>query len=175
MMKPKFFIGPMSKNIVDAVIEFSNEEKVSIGLIPSRRQIEYTSGYVNNWSTKEFSEYVRRYTENILLVRDHGGPGQGSIDDDGYTSIEEDCKYFDILHIDPWKKLQDIEKGSDETIKMIEFCHSLNPRIKFEIGTEESIRKFETSELLYFIEKLKNRLSPSTFEQIQYLVIQSGT
>ena len=45
----------MSKNVVDAVIEFNSP---SIGFIPSRRQIDFIGGYVNNWTTKEFSNYV---------------------------------------------------------------------------------------------------------------------
>ena len=55
---PKFFIGPMSKNVVDSIIQFSEEENTAIGLIPSRRQVEYSGGYVNNWTTAEFIEYV---------------------------------------------------------------------------------------------------------------------
>ena len=56
-MYPKYYIGPMSRNVVDAVIEFCNETNTLIGLIPSRRQIEWDGGYVNNWTTKEFSKY----------------------------------------------------------------------------------------------------------------------
>ena len=37
---PKIYVGPMSKNIVDAIKEFSNETGNKIGLIPSRRQVE---------------------------------------------------------------------------------------------------------------------------------------
>ena len=51
-MYPKFYIGPMSQNIVEATIEFSSEFKKSIGLIPSRRQVDWNGGYVNNWTTK---------------------------------------------------------------------------------------------------------------------------
>ena len=38
--KPKFYFGPMSLNIVDSVIDISNEEGFNLGFIPSRRQIE---------------------------------------------------------------------------------------------------------------------------------------
>ena len=51
---PKYYIGPMSKNVVDCVIKHS--QKNLIGLIPSRRQVDYCGGYVNNWNTKQFSE-----------------------------------------------------------------------------------------------------------------------
>ena len=41
MKYPRLFVGPMSKEIVDIVIEYSLEKNV-LGLIPSRRQIENT-------------------------------------------------------------------------------------------------------------------------------------
>ena len=54
-------VGPMSLNCVDSVIEISNHEKIPLMLIASRRQIDskdFGGGYVNNWSTEEFSKYV---------------------------------------------------------------------------------------------------------------------
>lgn len=174
-MIPKYFIGPMSKNVVDSIIEFCNETNNVIGLIPSRRQVEWDGGYVNNWTTKEFTEHVRSKTDKILLVRDHSGPKQGQIDDDGYESLKEDCKYLDIIHIDPWKKYSVFSDGLEETIKMIEYCYDLNPSVQYEIGTEEAIRRFEPYELNDLIHQLKSRLQPKVFNQIKYLVIQSGT
>ena len=53
-MNIKFFIGPMSKNVVDSIIEFQKSTNHKIGLIPSRRQIEFNGGYCNNWTTKNF-------------------------------------------------------------------------------------------------------------------------
>jgi hypothetical protein len=174
-MKPKYFIGPMSKNIVDAIIEFCNETNNIIGLIPSRRQIENTGGYVNNWTTKDFSEYVKSKTDKILLVRDHSGPNQGQTEDDGYESLKEDCKYLDVIHIDPWKKYPSFDLGLKETIQMIEYCYKLNPNIQYEVGTEEAIRRFEPYELSDLLYQLGTRLTPEIAYQIKYLVIQSGT
>ena len=73
----KYFIGPMSKNIVDSIIEFDG----NFGFIPSRRQVDYNGGYVNNWSTGEFTKYV---DGRVPIERAHAGAGQGYIDDDGY-------------------------------------------------------------------------------------------
>ena len=73
-MIEKFYIGPMSKNIVDAVLDFNQETENQIGFIPSRRQVEYDGGYVNDWSTKDFSDYVKG---RAFIQRDHGGPHQG--------------------------------------------------------------------------------------------------
>lgn len=172
---PKYFIGPMSKNIVDSIIEFCNETDNIIGLIPSRRQVENTRGYVNNWTTQEFSEYIRSKTDKILIVRDHSGPEQGQISDDGYESLSEDCKHLDVIHIDPWKKYPIFSEGLEETIKMIEYCYNQNPNIQYEVGTEEAIRRFEPYELSDLIHQLKFRLNSKVFNQIKYLVIQSGT
>jgi hypothetical protein len=174
-MEPKYFIGPMSKNNVDTIIEFCNETENKIGLIPSRRQVEWNGGYVNNWNTKDFFGYVNRKTNNIILQRDHSGPGQGQYDDSGFLSLINDCKYLDLIHIDPWKKYPNFNEGLEWTIEMIESCYMLNPRIKFEIGTEEAIRRFESYELADLMHQLKNRLFSKTYNQIKYLVIQSGT
>jgi len=170
-MNIKFFIGPMSKNIVDGIIEFQASTGIKLGLIPSRRQIEYNGGYCNNWTTKEFSEYAK----GVTIKRDHSGPGQGYADDDGYESLKHDCKYMDLIHIDPWKKYPKYQDGLKWTHEMIAFCHNLNPNIEFEVGTEESIKRFETSELNDLVCDLKIFLTNSAYNQIKYLVIQSGT
>ena len=75
-MNPKFFIGPMSKNVVDAIIEFCEETNNIIGLIPSRRQVEYNGGYVNNWTTKTFTEYVKvkKQSKNKIIHVDKPQP-----------------------------------------------------------------------------------------------------
>ena len=77
-MNSKIFLGPMSKNIVDTVIDYSNEFKFPFTFIPSRRQVEYNGGYVNNWTTESFVNYVKRKGKYIFVERDHGGPGQGT-------------------------------------------------------------------------------------------------
>ena len=165
----------MSKNVVDNVIKFATERNQDITFIPSRRQVDFDGGYVNNWNTAEFVSYVKERNYNIKIERDHSGNSQGTYEDDGYLSLEHDCKYMDIIHIDPFKKFQDFNEGLQETINMINFCHNLNKNIEFEIATEEAIRKFEIDELEIFVQELKNKLSPSAFSQIKYLVVQAGT
>lgn len=177
MINPKIFIGPMSKNIIDSIIEYSNENNIPIGVIPSRRQIEKSGGYVNNWKTVDFCKYIRERSNNILLVRDHCGPNQGFIDDDGIDSFIEDCKdnMFDVIHIDVWKKNKDYKSGLLDTVKFIELGYKLNPNILYEIGTEESIRMTTPEELDQLLSDLKDMLIPEIFSKIKYLVIQSGT
>ena len=82
---------------------------------------------------------------------------------------------MDIIHIDPWKKYPSYADGLKHTIAMIEYCFKENPKIKFEVGTEESIRRFEPLELDNLMNDLEKKLSPAIFDNIQYLVIQSGT
>lgn len=174
-MKAKLFIGPMSKNIVDAIIDYTNNNNIKIGIIPSRRQIEKDGGYVNNWTTKDFCEYVKSKSKNILLVRDHAGPMQGNHDDDGIESFKEDCKFFDVVHVDVWKKHKSYEDGLKATIDMIMLGYKENPNLFYEIGTEEAIRRFTSDELDELITDLKSKLPKEIYEKIIYVVIQSGT
>lgn len=160
----------MSKNVVDAIIEYCEEFKMGVGFIPSRRQLEWDGGYVNNWTTERFCHYT-----NLIKQRDHAGPDQGLVSDDGYESLKHDCKYFNLIHIDPWKRYHDFELGLQETIKMIEFCYNLNANLEYEVGTEESIRRFEAHELSTLMDRLKLELSPNIYSRIKYLAIQSGT
>lgn len=74
-------IGPMSVNCIDATVELANEFHTPLMLIASRRQIdseEYGGGYVNNWSTSDYTNYVTEADKQgkIILARDHGGPWQ---------------------------------------------------------------------------------------------------
>ena len=163
----KYFIGPMSKNVVDAVIEFND----NIGFIPSRRQVDYVGGYVNNWTTGEFATYVNG---RVPIERDHGGIGQGYKYDDGMESFTHDSKYFDIIHIDPWKKYDNLYEGIQKTVDYINFIYNINNKIKFEVGTEESIRRFELHEIRVLLNFLERGLKSKVFDNIEYVVVQSG-
>ena len=165
----KYFIGPMSKNVVDSIIEVDD----GFGFIPSRRQVDYNGGYVNSWTTGEFATYVNG---RVSIERDHGGIGQGYKHDDGIESYMHDCRYFDKIHIDPWKEYQDFDKGLQETIDCINFIYLVmgKKEVKFEVGTEESIRRFEVDELENLLRHLKGKLEPEIFENIEYVVVQSG-
>ena len=110
-------VGPMSVNVVDSAIELSDKYKVPLILIASRRQIDFDylgGGYVNNWTTQNFSDYVKKKSKfnKIILARDHGGPWQNDkeiqqkfrIDkamDVAKKSFEEDIRNdFKLIHID---------------------------------------------------------------------------
>ena len=162
----------MTKNVVDTIIEFCEVEGENIGLIPSRRQVEYDGGYVNNWTTEDFAEYVKQKS-SLVLQRDHGGIAQG--DGPARTSFMQDASSgFDLIHIDPWKMFDDVETAAAETVANMRFIHHVNPNCRFEVGTEEAIRKYQIDELEQFLGILADT-EPTLFDKIVFAVIQSGT
>ena len=171
---PRLFVGPMSKEIVDIAAEFSRDKERMLGLIPSRRQIENTGGYVNSWTTKAFSEYTKKQNKDLLLVRDHGGPGQGNIIDDGIESLGVDIKSgFSVLHIDPWKTVKTVKEGIEKTSKIILECNRSNKDILYEIGTEEAIYPYTPEQLDQIIIETKKSVGNAS-KNIAYGVVQSG-
>ena len=173
--KYKYCFSPISKEFVDNVIEYSNINNKHFIFIPTRRQIEHNKGYVNNWDSQTFCNYVKNNAKHILVERDHGGPNQGYGDDDGIESLTDDCKYYDIIHIDPWMKTKIYSEGLKYTIDLINYCYNINKNLYFEVGTEEKIRKFETNELDLFLSDLKQNLDEEVFNRIIYVVVQGGT
>ncbi len=167
----KFFIGPMSKEIVDVVLE---QDEDVFAFIPSRRQVEYSGGYVNKWTTETFAKYVKTKKQNFLICRDHAGANQGSQFDNGYKSLMHDAAHFDMIHVDPWKFTKNIDLGIELTVNYIEYALGINKDIKFEIATEEAIFSFNHLMLYHFVDSLKQRLA-SRFDNVTHLVIQSGT
>ncbi len=164
----------MSKTIVDVILEFTSRTGQSIGLIPSRRQVDFQGGYVNNWTTESFTKYVKDIAKDTIIIRDHGGPLQGSVPDDGSESMFNDCHFFDGIHIDVWKKYQNIDEAIEITTMNILTCLSIRNDIFFEVGTEEAIRKYEAEDLDYILTTLRKNL-PDHFHKIRYAVVQAGT
>jgi hypothetical protein len=165
----------MTKNVVDTIIRYVDDTGNEIGFIPSRRQVEYNGGYVNNWNTYDFCKYVRANSKmTIPIIRDHGGPKQGQNIDDGLVSFAVDSACLDGIHIDVWKNETDVYKAAGETVSYINYCLSINKNIFFEVGTEESIRKYSANDLYEFLYIVKHNLGKS-FSNVKYAVIQCGT
>ena len=64
-------VGPMSKNCVDATIELADQYKDPLMLIASRRQVDseqFAGGYVENWSTRQFADYLRSKDINQNII-----------------------------------------------------------------------------------------------------------
>jgi hypothetical protein len=168
----QFFLGPMTRNVVEVALQFHDQYRLPLVFIPSRRQIDMQGGYVEGWTMEMFRRYVGT---SAKIERDHGGPGQGQVDDDGMKSLLEDTRYADVIHVDPWKRYPNYEDGLEWTLRMLQECYAANPAVEFEVGTEESIRRFEAHELDKFLYDLQDRLHPDIFAQIRYVVIQCGT
>ena len=195
-------VGPMSKNCIDASIELSDKYSVPLMLIASRRQIdseELGGGYVENWNTRQFSEYIKSHSKKkkIILCRDHGGPWQNNQEIENNYSIkkamnsakssymEDIDNDFKIIHIDPSipPKNNMIISSKDilnRAFELMEFCHEYskkkNKKILFEIGTEEqsgSTNSFE--EIEYYLNKIKIFCKKKKISFPAFIVIQSGT
>jgi len=193
-------VGPMSVNCVDAAIELANDHDTPIMLIASRRQIdseEFGGGYVNNWTTAEFAQYVteRDKKGKILLARDHGGPWQSNQEKDqglGLRQAMASAKRsyladisagFQILHIDPSIDIHgspNVDEVLERVFELYEFCWSQAQQqaqdIIFEIGTEEQSGSTNSQEELdYTLNAVKKFCTQNKIPQPTFVVIQCGT
>jgi len=193
-------VGPISVNCIDAAIELSNEHSAPLMLIASRRQIDsedFGGGYVNNWSTKMFADYVINKDKKgkIILARDHGGPWQNEKEINKKLSLRRAmesakasyCADIDaglqILHIDPSVDIFDspnVDEILDRIFELYEFCwsyaQSKNKDIIFEIGTEEqSASSNSQEELDYVLDKVGNFCDRQKLPRPFFVVIQTGT
>jgi len=175
----KFYIGPMTQNIIDAVIEFAEENNQRFGFVATRRQIDYDGGYVG-YNTHNFTRYIKSKTNKVLICRDHSGQGQGKNSKasmyDTMTSLYWDAiEDMDIIHIDPFKnEINDYTHCLRETLNHIFYVNTLSPNSFFEIGTEQAIKPYDALYLYTFLNDLQKDLGP-LFNRIKYAVIQSGT
>lgn len=191
--------GPMSTNSINAIIELSDSYKIPIQLIASRRQIDsdfHGSGYVNNWSTSEFSDYVRQRAKHnlVFLSRDHSGPWQGyheveknyQLDkamESSKKSLEEDIDSgFKFLHLDPSIDIHN-ELNTDIILTRLfelyghvyEYSKGLDG-IYIEIGTDLQSDKVSTlEETEYILDKIKKFTSKEISHKPSFYVIQNGT
>lgn len=190
----------MSVNCVDSIIELSNKHDIPIFLIASRRQIDssdFGGGYVNNWNTREFANYVKSKDKKgkTILARDHGGPWQNSMEVDKKFSLEmsmESAKHsfkediesgFQMLHLDP---SIDIHKNltTDESLERLfelySFCNDEakknSKELIFEIGTEEQSGSTNNpADLQKTLSKVRSFCLRNNFDFPSFVVIQSGS
>ena len=192
-------IGPMSKNCVDVVIELVNSHKIPIMLIASRRQIESAElggGYVNNWTTEEFSKYIEKNdkNQNIILCRNHGGPYQNEnenkenhsfdeVMDNAKKSFSVDIQSnFQIIHIDPTENLVS-DLTQDEMLNRIydlyEFCYLSAEKFNKKIFVEISLGKEDggissVSEIEYGVKKIKEFCNKNKLPLPLFMVVKTG-
>ena len=192
-------IGPMSKNCVDVVIDLVNEFDIPLMLIASRRQIESKElggGYVNNWSTEEFSKYVYENdkSQNVILCRDHGGPYQNeneNKENPSFNEVMENAKKsfsidiqsnFQIIHIDPTENLTSdltIDEMLDRIYDLYEFCYFIAEKYNKQISVEISLGKedggiSDLSEIEYGVTKIKEFCNRKKLPMPLFIVIKTG-
>ena len=137
----KLGFGPMSPEIIEGIIKASSELKRAFMLIATKNQIDWNCGYVNNWTTKQYVEFVdgikKKYKgSKVYLCRDHCGPGFKNKDiKDVFRTINDDIENnFDLIHIDFSKFSSDKKVVLNKTKEVIKWIVRKNPKIKVEIG-----------------------------------------
>lgn len=176
-MDKRISFGPMSSEIIEAVFRYSHINHVPTALIASKNQIDYDQGYVNNWSTQQYMNFIyemrRKYQDsNVIICRDHCGPGFNGIDDvsDVFKTISNDIRSgFDLIHIDfchyPGARQASLEKAA----VAIKFAQKLNPNIRFEVGTDEINQPLSLGQLRRDLEFFTQICSP------EYFVVNTGS
>jgi len=193
-------VGPMSVNCVDASIALANEHEIPIMLIASRNQIdseEFGGGYVNNWTTEQFSQYVLDHDKkgHIILARDHGGPWQNKLErnnnlglhlamESSKRSFKTDiASGFQMIHIDPSIDLHskpDIDEIIDRILELYVFCWKeasiQGKNIIFEIGTEEQCAGIDSfDDIQYSLQKMQKLCDRYKLPYPSFIVMQTGT
>ena len=179
----KLGLGPMSTEIIDIVSDFAKFNKKDIMFIATRNQIdkkEFGGGYVNNFSTEEYSKYIKKKKNKYIhLCRDHAGPFlkdneknikfEASLEKTKESLENDIINDFRLIHIDT-SMCKNKYRTADE---LISFCKSVasknKKKIFFEFGTEEhgikvAVKKFE-NDAAYF----------SQIENKMFLVGQTGS
>ncbi len=192
--KPLVGIGPMSTNCINSVIELSKKNRSPIMLIPSRRQIDYNTGYVGNLSTKKLSKLINK-KKNIIICRDHGGPWQSELEQSKKMNLTDAMKSskksfehdilsnFKILHLDPSIDIHNkltINQIIERIKELYEHCWSFAKKNKkdilFEIGTEEQnglLNSFESYR--YAFNEISKFCTSNKIVKPTFFVVQFGT
>lgn len=184
-MKNNYFLGlgPMSVDIINSIDKFAKFFNKKIMLICSLNQIETDKlggGYVNNFNTKSFSDYIKKKNNNnLVLCRDHCGPYKKDGKKRNILEEIKNCKDslkddiindFKVIHIDTSECKKEKYEIAEE---LINFCNSFaienNKKILFEFGCEDhgvltSLKKFKAD--IKFISKFKNK---------HFIVCQTGS
>ncbi|MDP2586792.1 MAG: hypothetical protein Q8P32_03405 [Candidatus Komeilibacteria bacterium] len=174
----KIGIGPMSSEIIEAAFRYSEINKKPLMLIPSKNQIDWDRGYVNNWTTENFMSYIASMKNiyprsNIFICRDHCGPGfKNNKLRDVYHTLETDIELgFNLIHVD-FSNFSNIHNEILlESKKAIEFIVKKNSKILIEIGTDKN-RAGVTNDF----SKIKKEIKFFTsFVPIKFYVVRTGS
>ena len=136
--------GPMSRDVIEILCNYSHNNKKPLMIIASRNQVDAESGYV--MTTPQIREQLTSLpTDYIWMCRDHCGPYFLDAEKnlslrDAVEATKKTIAYdieqgFNLIHIDT-SRVDDTYGIAEELFK---FCLDLNPNIQFEFGTEENV------------------------------------
>ena len=136
--------GPMSREVITAICNYTHDTKRPLMIIASRNQVDAETGYV--MTTPELRELLNTLsTDYVWMCRDHCGPyfldsEKGLSLKDAVEATKKTIAYdieqgYNLIHIDT-SRVDDTYGIAEELFK---FCIDLNPNIRFEFGTEENV------------------------------------
>jgi D-tagatose-1,6-bisphosphate aldolase subunit GatZ/KbaZ len=136
--------GPMSREVITAICNYTHDTKRPLMIIASRNQVDAETGYV--MTTPELRALLNTLpTDYVWMCRDHCGPyfldsEKGLSLKDAVEATKKTIAYdieqgFNLIHIDT-SRVDDTYGIAEELFK---FCIDLNPDIRFEFGTEENV------------------------------------
>lgn len=136
--------GPMSREIITSICNYTKNKSRPLMFISSRNQIDADSGYV--MTTPEFRSLLSTLpTDNVLICRDHCGPYfldsekgldvRSAVEATKKTIAYDIEQGYDLIHIDT-SRVEDTYGVAEE---LFNFCVSLRTDIRFEFGTEENV------------------------------------
>ncbi len=193
-------IGPMSRNVLDAAIRMAYRHQRTVMVIASRSQVEcgdLGGGYVEGWSTEQFTAYIRSQDPAglVRICRDHGGPWQhpnevasGLDETDAMaSSLASLCcdirSGVELLHIDTSREgggSARFESAVDRLTTLYGECQELantyGRQIAFEVGLEkQSSDPDDPSEFRAKLECIVGSLARESLQPPTFVVGQTGT
>jgi hypothetical protein len=143
--------------------------------IASRNQVDATSGYV--MTTAELANQINPLrSKYLMLCRDHCGPyfldaekslsARQAVEATKKTIAGDIENGFDLIHIDTSRCEQPYQIADE----LFSFCLFLNPKIRFEFGTEENVG------VAAGIKKYQEDVKfASQFPNMEFVVAQTGS
>lgn len=197
---PKLCVGPMSKTIVDTILDFSFEQNIPMNIIASRAQIETEAlggGYANAWTTEDFAAYVKkrksRRPADVTLCRDHGGPWLGRGEKElalkyamlsAKASFEADIAGgFGLIHIDTSRCENgrfNMREALRRAFELLLFCEEkaaqYGTRVEYEIGTEDADGGIvDPQSFAYYLKQIVKFCEEENIPKPKYIVGRTGT
>lgn len=176
LKKYKIGYGPMSKEVISLLNEYSLLNDYPIMIICSRNQVDFESSYVTDTDT---ISSLLKSNPNLLLCRDHCGPYfkdsdsglnlKDAIDKCKQTIDIDINNQFDLIHIDVSRVEVNQLEVADE---LIQYALSKCPDIFLEFGSEENTGIMLSDS----IHRLDDQLNfAKLYKNIKFFVTQTGS